>query len=949
LTRPSEQKTRKGLIDPELTRAGWNVSDPARVGLEIPVDGFDPAAWQHLQQQFKRLREADPALTLETPVGVSDYVLYRANGEIIAVVEAKRTSIDPRLAEAQAEFYVTELEKRQSFRPFAFLANGYDIYFLEVGRAAKRLVQGFFSPADLENLLFLRTQQTPLNLTPINPAIVNRGYQIEAIRRVGEAFALGKRKALVVMATGTGKTRVAMALVDIFLRSNQARRILFVADRDALVGQALKEGFRDHIPGEPCTRLRSYQISTTSRLYVVTLQTLSNIFRQFSPAFFDLIAFDEVHRSIFNKWNDVLHYFDARMIGLTATPADFIDRNTFLEFECFDGKPTFLYTLRDAVKEGYLVDYTLYAAQTRFQRQGIRGVDLGEEQRNLLIAQGLDPDAIDFSGTELERKVTNRDTLRQQWLELMEVIYKDASGQLPAKTIIFAMTQEHALRLAEVFAELYPQFPGLVQVITYKSDFHSTLIDRFKTEDLPRIAISVDMLETGVNVPEVCNLVFMRPVQSRIKLEQMIGRGTRTQETCKRLDWLPNGRKDDFLIVDFWENDFSKTPQPEVAQSLPVLVNLFNTRLALLEQMLGGARGGAASGELRGASTAEVVVRERVIADLRAMVEQIPRDAFAVKRVLPQIEQVWTDEFWRYLPPSRLEFLRLNVGPLLRYAADVDVAAATFTHKVERLKLQRLTGQPTATMAQAIAEDAARLPDFVREDPARAAAIQRCLAGLASAPLDQMSQVIDALAGQMRFRRQGDDLFLTLDLPDLIASRGYILLFGGSQEVYVESYRRQVEAHILDLVAGHPTIAAIERGEPVTDAELVALERTLRQALGGPGLEVTEENIRKAYGLRVGSLLEFVRALLEIDGIPDYQAIVQRQFDGFIGRHDEFNADQVRFLRAVQSVFVQQRRLARVDLYRAPLDAFGRDAVERLFAPAEVEEVLQLTGQLEIG
>jgi type I restriction enzyme R subunit len=212
-----------------------------------------------------------------------------------------------------------------------------------------------------------------------------------------------------------------------------------------------------------------------------------------------------------------------------------------------------------------------------------------------------------------------------------------------------------------------------------------------------------------------------------------------------------------------------------------------------------------------------------------------------------------------------------------------------------------------------------------------------------------MSQVIDALAGQMRFRRQGDDLFLTLDLPDLIASRGYILLFGGSQEVYVESYRRQVEAHILDLVAGHPTIAAIERGEPVTDAELVALERTLRQALGGPGLEVTEENIRKAYGLRVGSLLEFVRALLEIDGIPDYQAIVQRQFDGFIGRHDEFNADQVRFLRAVQSVFVQQRRLARVDLYRAPLDAFGRDAVERLFAPEQVEEVLQLTGQLEIG
>lgn len=934
---PTEQKTRKELINPELQKAGWDITDPAQVGLEIPVDHYDPAAWQQLQQRIKQLREADPSISLQLPTGVSDYALYRPNGEIVAVVEAKRTSIDPRLAEAQAEFYVTELEKRQSFRPFAFLANGRDIYFLDVGRAVKRLVQGFFSPIDLENLLFLRTNQTPLNLTPVNPTIANRGYQIEAIRRVGEAFTRGRRKVLVVMATGTGKTRVAMALVDIFLRSNQARRILFVADRDALVGQALKEGFQDHIPGEPCTRLRSYQLDTTSRLYVVTLQTLSNIFRHFTPAFFDLIIFDEVHRSIFNKWNDVLHYFDARMIGLTATPADFIDRNTFLEFECFDGTPTFLYTLRNAVKDGYLVDYTLYAAQTRFQRQGIRGVDLSEEQRNLLIAQGLDPDAIDFSGTELERKVSNRDTLRQQWLELMEVIYKDASGQLPAKTIIFAMTQEHALRLAEVFAELFPQFPGLVQVITYKSDFHSTLIERFKKEDMPRIAISVDMLETGVNVPEVSNLVFMRPVQSRIKLEQMIGRGTRNQETCKRLDWLPNGRKDDFLIVDFWENDFSKTPQPEVAQSLPVLVALFNTRLALLENTTGAT------------ATTIDAVRARAIDDLRAMVERIPRDAFAVKRSLPQIEQVWTAEFWRYLPPARLAFLRLQVGPLLRYAADVDVAAATFTHKVERLKLQLLTSQPATTTAQSIAEDAARLPDFVREDPARAAAIQRCLTDLAATPIDQMSQVIDALAGQMRFRRQGDDLFLTLDLPDLIASRGYILLFGGSQEVYVETYRQQVEARILDLVADHPTIAAIERGEPVTDADLVALERTLRQELGGPGLEVTEANIRKAYGLRVGSLLEFVRSLLEIDGIPDYQAIVQRQFDGYIGRHADFNADQVRFLRAVQSVFVQKRRLALADLYRAPLDAFGQDAVERLFAPEQVEEVLRLAGQLEIG
>jgi type I restriction enzyme R subunit len=511
---PTEAKTRKELIDPALEKAGWDINNPDQVGIEIPVDGFDPGAWQRLEAKLKRLRQEGMPYKVELPAGVTDYALYRPNGEIVAVVEAKRASIDPRLAQAQTEFYVTELEKGQSFRPFAFMTNGFDIYFWDVGRANKRLVSGFFSPADLDNLLYLRQNQTPLSQVPINTQITDRVYQMEALRRVGEAFEAGQRKALVVMATGTGKTRVAMSLVDIFLRANQARRILFVADRNALVEQAKTEGFQAFIPDEPCARIYTHAVDKTNRLYVVTLQTLSKCFEQFTPGFFDLIVFDEVHRSIFNKWNEVLHYFDARMMGLTATPADFIDRNTFLEFDCHDETPTFLYEYEDAIRDGYLVDYSLYAARTRFQRQGIRGVDLSEEERNALIEHGIDPDEIDYAGTDLEQRVSNRDTLRKQWEEIMEVCYKDASGQLPGKTIVFAMTQEHALRLADVFEEMYPQYPGLVQVITYKSEYKGTLIQNFKQKDLPRIAISVDMLETGVNVPEAVNLVFMRPVQS---------------------------------------------------------------------------------------------------------------------------------------------------------------------------------------------------------------------------------------------------------------------------------------------------------------------------------------------------------------------------------------------------------------------------------------------------
>src|SRR5512136_162053 len=538
LQRISEERTRKEMIDPQLEKAGWYIRDHAKVKIEIPVDGYDAEPWN----------------------GVTDYCLYRANGEVLAVVEAKKTAVDVRQAEAQLTYYVNEIEKHQSFKPFGFLANGREIYFVDVGLAAKREVFGFFTREDLENLLYIRQNAKPLSSIEINTEIVDRSYQHEAIRRVGEAFAQGKRKALIVMAIGTGKTRAAMGLIDVFMRSNQARRVLFVADRDALVDQAKDDGFEKFIPNEPCTRLHSWDDpnARTQRLYAVTLQTLSNIFEQFSPAFFDLIVFDEVHRSIYNKFNEVLDYFDARQVGLTATPANYINRDTFLAFDCTDGKPTYLYTYEQAIDDKWLVDYNLYSARTKFQRQGIHGVDLSEEERNALIEKGLDPDDITYEGTELEQTISNRDTLRKQWEEIWEVCKKDSSGQLPGKTILFAMTQEHALRLQAVFDEMYPQFPELAKVITSKSEYRGTLVEAFKKKDMPRIAISVDMLDTGIDVPEVLTLVFMKPVQSPIKLQQMIGRGTRVQAACRFLERLPNFEKKGFLFIDFWENNFSK-------------------------------------------------------------------------------------------------------------------------------------------------------------------------------------------------------------------------------------------------------------------------------------------------------------------------------------------------------------------------------------------------------
>src|SRR5205085_4455905 len=398
-----------------------------------------------------------------------------------------------------------------------------------------------------------------------------------------------KRHALLVMATGTGKTRVAMALIDVFLRANQAQNVLFLADRDALVDQALTDGFKAHLPHEPRDRIYTYQIDKSKRLFVGTEQTLALCYAKFSPGFFDLIIFDEAHRSLFKRFTEVIEYFDARMIGLTATPASFIERDTFRLFGCDANAPTFLYDYPQAVRDGFLVDFSLYQAQTGFQRKGIKGIDLSEEDRNSLAEQGIDPDTLDYEGTKIEIEVSNKDTLRKQWEEIMEVCLKDQSGQLPGKTIVFAMTKHHAHRIWEIFEEMYPQHVGLAQVITSTTErvrdgsYGDGLITKFKKNDLPRIAISVDMLDTGIDVPETVNLVFMKPVQSLIKLWQMIGRGTRNHQACKFFDRLPDGKKTEFKIIDFWQNDFNKKTDDKQPSDVPVLVSVFNTRLKILE------------------------------------------------------------------------------------------------------------------------------------------------------------------------------------------------------------------------------------------------------------------------------------------------------------------------------------------------------------------------------
>ena len=434
--------------------------------------------------------------------------------------------------------------------------------------------------------------------------------------------------------------------------------------------------------------------------------------------------------------------------------------------------------------------------------------------------------------------MSNKDTLRKQWEEIMDKCYRDQSGQLPGKTIVFAMTQEHALRLQDVFDEMYPQFPNLVRVITHKSEYRGQLVTAASSmHDMPRIALSVDMLDTGIDVPEVINLVFMKPVQSRIKLEQMIGRGTRCHAACHFLERLPGGIKSEFLVIDFWENEFNKAPDEAQAQELPVLVALFNTRLRLLESYLGEQ---------------ESQECKDLIASLREQIGRIPKESFSVRKVLPEIEEAFSDAFWGYLLPSKLDFLRLKVGPLLRLAPEVDVAAETFHHKIERLKLALRSGRDPAALVTSIVEDAASLPEFVILDDRLSSLVKGCTPNnLAQAKPAELSRIAAGLAPQMKYRRRVSS-FLMLDLPDRIDLSGYILLTQSGEQVYVKEYRLRVEKRILAIVESHPALQAIGRGETPDDRLLLDLERTLQAGAGSqrPGADPAEHppGVRRAGG-----------------------------------------------------------------------------------------------------
>lgn len=886
----SENETRARYIDEQLADAGWHVG---AVDLEL---------------------EYEVASVGEVAHGFSDYLLSGIDGKPLAVVEAKRTSRDAIAGKEQAQRYAEAIAAADGRRPLVFLANGNEIWFWDLADNP-RLVSGFFPQADLERRRFQRDEALPLSETEINTSIAERPYQHEAIRRIQEALTERRRKALWVMATGTGKTRAAAALIDTLLRARWAQRVLFLVDRRELARQA-HETFQEHLPHEPSAIVRAADFDPTKRLYVATLQTMQDFHSEFAPSAFDLVIADECHRSIYDRWEPIVNYFDSRLVGLTATPSDYISRNTFAFFGCPNGVPTFAYELDQAVDEGYLVPYEAYHARTTIQVAGIRGNELAPEIQDQLREEGIDPDDIDFAGTDLERRVTNVETTRLLVNEFFEQALTDPGGSLPGKSIIFAMSHAHAKRIWEMFNAEYPQFPGLAEIIDSHMENPEGLLRRFKLDDFPRIAISVDMLETGVDVPTVLNLGLLRPVFSRIKFWQMIGRGTRLVDEFAEKPWCPAGSKSKFRVLDFWENFERFQINPEgvaPAQTTPVAARLFRLLLQ--------------------AARAAVDEQPDLAAELRReaqeMVGQLPSESAGVREHRALLESVRRDEYWKDLTQQKRQLLTLEVAPLMRFLPGVDLQAATFRAAVLEFVIAHLSADRVAAndRASELRDSVTRLP-VAHADVAPHEDVIRAVGNESwpeNATLEDVLALRD-LEPLMKLRLREPTHVITLDLADAFQERRWLAVGPEAKEFDVADYRSKVEQHVRELAAQHPAMLKLTTAQPMSEGDVAAIESALNQ----PDLYITEETLKEVYDAPHGSLLSLLRHALGIEELQPREDAIKAAFEAFIVEKAYLNPEQILFVRLFAARLVQAGRVEEADLYEQPFTLLAADSRREL-------------------
>lgn len=911
-----EDETRRRFIDLLLREAGWN---PDAAGVrEVPLIGM-PAAGGNAQGDGRG-------------EGRADYVLWGDDGLPLAVVEAKAAWHSALKGQQQAKLYADCLERAHGQRPVIFCTNGYEHWLWDDTRHPARQVQGFYKKGELALLVQRRAARTGLAAAQADRRIVERPYQHRAIARIGEAFeAHGQRRALVVMATGAGKTRTVIALCDLLMRCNWVKRALFLADRTALVRQAVN-AFKAHLPGTPPVNLLTDPMAE-GRVFVSTYPTMMGLIdtmqggvRRFGAGHFDLVVVDEAHRSIYRKYAAIFDHFDGLLVGLTATPREEIDRNTYRLFELEDGVPTDAYGLDEAVRDGFLVPL-------RFQRDGITYDALPEAEREAWDAtewgeDGEVPDRVEPEA--VNRWLFNADTVDKVLAHLMLHGQKVAGGDRLGKTIVFAKNQRHAEYVAERFGIAYPHLLGFARVISHDVDQAASLIEAFEqTDRAPYIAVSVDMLDTGIDVPDVVNLVFFKPVRSRTKFWQMVGRGTRL-----RPDLFGPGRpKTHFSVFDFCGNleVFSQdVPADEGTVTESLGVRLFRARLDLI-----GALDGPAE-----RTDADRALRVDLAGLLRAEVAAMDPDAnFIVRPHRRLVERYAAPAAWAALDEAARAELAAAVAGLPSGLAAEKEEAKRLDLLALRLQLCVLDAAPGYDRLRRGLQEIASALEAQSSIPA----IRAHLALLQELQTEAWWDGVTAamlegarvrLRGVVHLIEKGRAAVVYTDFEDREGEATEVVFGAFAGAGGFERFREKAR-HFLRDHRDHVAISKLRLNRPLTPTDLEELERMLCDA--GVG---TAEDVARAKADSAGLGL-FVRSLVGLD-----PGAVQAEFAEFLGGRT-LRPNQIEFVQMMIEHLTEHGVMDAGRLYEPPYTDLSARGIEGVFDDGDAGRIVSIVTSIQ--